>query len=103
MDMKSLSSDRRSFLKTTGTVLLGSAVSPQLVFALGAGSSRKSVLKVGLIGCGGRGTGAAIQALKADPDVVITAMGDIFEDRLEASYEALMKVAPDKVKVNKRH
>jgi predicted dehydrogenase len=49
------------------------------------------VLKVGLIGCGGRGTGAAAQALQADKNVKLTAMGDAFSDRLEASLERLKK------------
>ena len=46
---------------------------------------------VGLIGCGGRGTGAAAQALRADPDVKLTAMADMFGDRLEMSLENLKK------------
>ena len=58
-------------------------------------------LKVGLIGCGGRGTGAANQALNADPNVVLTHMADIFEDRLELSLTSLKKLHGDKVKVEK--
>ncbi len=58
-------------------------------------------LKVGLIGCGGRGTGAANQALNADPNVVLTNMADIFEDRLELSLTSLKKLHGDKVKVEK--
>lgn len=50
-----------------------------------AGQARAGTLRVGLIGCGGRGTGAAVQALRADRDVVLTAMGDVFADRLESS------------------
>lgn len=61
------------------------------------------VLKVGLIGCGGRGTGAAVQALNADPKVHLTAMGDIFPDRLEKSYKALMEEHPDRTKVDTQH
>ena len=60
-----------------------------------------SVLKVGLIGCGGRGTGAAAQALQADSNVLLTAMGDVFEDRLEESYKALQEEVPTKLKVEK--
>jgi predicted dehydrogenase len=56
-------------------------------------------LKVGLIGCGGRGSGAASQALKADPNVVLTAMGDAFEDQLQKSLQNLQKSCGDKVKV----
>ena len=56
-------------------------------------------LKVGLIGCGGRGSGAASQALNADPNVVLTAMGDAFEDQLQKSLQSLQTSCGDKVKV----
>jgi predicted dehydrogenase len=56
-------------------------------------------LRVGLIGCGGRGSGAASQALSADPNVVLTALGDAFEDQLQKSLQNLQKQHPDKVKV----
>src|SRR5207247_35595 len=49
-------------------------------------------LKVGLIGCGGRGSGAASQALKADSKVKLWAMGDAFEDRIELSLKSLEKI-----------
>src|SRR6185369_8766259 len=49
------------------------------------------LLKVGLIGCGGRGTGAAGQALKADRNVKLWAMADAFEDRLNTSLETLRR------------
>jgi len=58
------------------------------------------VLKIGLIGCGGRGTGAASQALNADPNVQLTAMGDAFSDRLESSLAALKKDKEVGQKVN---
>jgi predicted dehydrogenase len=51
-----------------------------------AGSDR---LKVGLVGCGGRGTGAAEQALTADKNVTLVALGDAFEDRLAESLSTL--------------
>ncbi len=95
--------NRRSFLKKSGIVILGSS----LVYNTDAFGTmiplKESKLKVGLIGCGGRGTGAAVQAMNADPNVVITAMGDVFEDRLEEAYTALVKVAGDKVKVDKEN
>jgi predicted dehydrogenase len=56
-------------------------------------------LRVGLIGCGGRGTGAAANALKADPHVELAAMGDLFEDNLQSSLALLKKELPDQVKV----
>jgi myo-inositol 2-dehydrogenase / D-chiro-inositol 1-dehydrogenase len=56
-------------------------------------------LKVGLIGCGGRGSGAASQAMNADPNVVLTAVGDAFEEPLQKSLQSLRKSCGDKVKV----
>ncbi|MCP4170534.1 MAG: Gfo/Idh/MocA family oxidoreductase [Fuerstiella sp.] len=52
-------------------------------------SSGDDVLKIGLIGCGGRGTGAARQALRADSNVKLVAMADAFEDRLQLSLRSL--------------
>src|SRR5690606_25274975 len=66
-------------------------------------SSKKKKLKIGLVGCGGRGTGAAAQALKADPDVELTAMADIFPDQIETAYQALLKIEPAKIKVKEKH
>lgn len=94
---------RREFLRKSGIVLLGSSLAYQ-AGAFGAVSSlSKSKLKVGLIGCGGRGTGAAVQAMQADPNVEITAMGDVFEDRLEEAYHALVQVGKAQVKVDKKN
>src|SRR5688572_9850532 len=92
--------NRRSFIKNSGIALLGST----LAYHSGISANiKKPVLKVGLIGCGGRGTGAALQALQADPDTVLTAMGDVFEDRLIESYQHLYNEAKDKVKVNNQN
>jgi myo-inositol 2-dehydrogenase / D-chiro-inositol 1-dehydrogenase len=86
---------RRSFLRT-GSVLTGGAL-----LASGAGAQSLSrlvgmahpgadeTLRVGLIGCGGRGTGAASNALRADPNVKLVAMGDAFPDMLENSLNSL--------------
>ncbi len=48
------------------------------------------LLRVGLVGCGGRGTGAAVNALRADANVKLVAMGDTFSDQLEASLASLL-------------
>src|SRR5690606_24830076 len=85
---------------TTATIL---PVTPQFSFASELSPTRKKILKIGLIGCGGRGTGAAAQALRADPDVELVAMGDIFADQLATAYNALMKIEPSKIKVKDRH
>ncbi len=100
MDSKNDDSSRRSFLKKSGIVLLGTSLAyPVNAFQM-SNPSIDSVLKVGLIGCGGRGTGAAAQALMADPNVVLTAMGDVFEDRLVSAHAELIKIHPDKIKVD---
>jgi myo-inositol 2-dehydrogenase/D-chiro-inositol 1-dehydrogenase len=92
--------DRRKFLRSSGAAIVGSSMI-NMGFREGTYSQGASVLKVGLIGCGGRGTGAAAQALNADPNVILTAMGDVFEDRLEESHKALMDEVPQKMKVEK--
>lgn len=85
-----------------GVALAGSALptfailNPNRAFA----GVNADTLKVGLIGCGGRGSGAANQALKADPNVVLWAMGDIFKDKMDASLQNLTKVHGPKVKVD---
>ncbi len=60
---------------------------------------RESPLRVGLIGCGGRGGGAAAQAIQADPGVLLTAMGDLFPDRLSGTHRALAEHFGDRVDV----
>ena len=77
-------SNRRQFLKHTATV---AAAVPFTVHAAG-----NDDIKIGLIGCGGRGTGAAAQALQADKAIKLVAMGDMFADRLEKSRKTLLKV-----------
>lgn len=90
---------RRDFLRTAGTATAGGLVASQLPFIQSASAQGSDVIKVGLVGCGGRGTGAASQALAADKGTVLTAMGDVFEDQLQSSLATLRKEAPDKVKV----
>lgn len=100
---KNIASDesRRTFIKKSGMAIAGSTlVYPSSIFSA-TGLSQDSKLKVGLIGCGGRGTGAAVQALQADPNAILTAMGDVFEDRLEGAYKEIVKISEDQVKVDK--
>ncbi len=89
---------RREFLKTSalvGSMLAAPAILPSSTLA----AEKTGTIRVGLIGCGGRGSGAASQALNADPDVALTAMGDAFEDQLQKSLQSLQKDHGDKVKV----
>ena len=96
-------STRRQFLGTSFSMAaagvgVGAVASPADVHAGG-----DDVLKVGLIGCGGRGTGAAQQALRADDNVKLVAMGDAFEDRLQLSLRSLsaQEDVTDKIDVPK--
>ncbi len=86
---------RRDFVKTSALSLAAIGVGAQGVFA--AGPDR---FRVGLIGCGGRGTGAAIDCLNADPAVEIVAMGDLFEDRLKGAAATIKGKSPDRFKVS---
>jgi predicted dehydrogenase len=91
-------STRREFLKTSamvGGALAAPAILPGNLFA----AENSATLRVGLIGCGGRGSGAADQALTADKNVVLTAMGDAFDDQLQKSLQSLRAGHPEKVKV----
>jgi predicted dehydrogenase len=101
---KNIDRNRRSFLKNSSIALIGSTLAYQSALSTPLGNAKKPTLKVGLIGCGARGTGAAVQALQADPDAVLTAMGDVFEDRLNDSYQELIKeTVKDKVKVSNQN
>src|SRR5258706_7746406 len=82
---------RRRFLKTSSLAIIGGTVARE--GAAQVGISPGETLRIGLIGCGGRGTGAAAQALAADPNVKLAALGDAFEDRLHGSLETLKKQA----------
>src|SRR5436853_439392 len=80
---------RRDFLKDSATAVVAGAVAARLAAPQDAHAAGSDVLRVGLIGCGGRGTGAASQALNADPNVKLVAMGDAFEDRIRQSLNTL--------------
>ena len=89
---------RRSFVKSTaltGGVLLSSTFSLEAM----ANSSNNKKLKLALVGCGGRGTGAVVQALRADKDVELVAMADAFEDRLESSLKAISEELEGEISV----
>src|SRR5687768_5139412 len=78
---------RRKFISASGTAALAAPLALHH-FSRSLGQE-SSTLRVGLIGCGGRGTGAAENALKADKNVKLVAMADAFEDRLNSSIEVL--------------
>ncbi|MEO7649739.1 MAG: Gfo/Idh/MocA family oxidoreductase, partial [Bryobacteraceae bacterium] len=67
--------------------------------ALLTGAPASQAIKVGLVGCGGRGTGAASQALRADDYAELTAVADVYQERIDDSLDRLRKAVPGKVKV----
>ena len=85
---------RRDFCKTAAAASIAAAIPGVGVFAQGSDKFR-----VGVIGCGGRGTGAAIDCLNADPAVEIVALGDLVPDRVESSLKALTGKFPTRVNV----
>jgi myo-inositol 2-dehydrogenase / D-chiro-inositol 1-dehydrogenase len=93
---------RRDFLKTSAAAL-STAVAGTLSVSQSAHAAGSDILKVGLVGCGGRGSGAATNALSADKNAKLVAMADAFDDRLEGSLERLQKAKPDQVTVDADH
>ena len=94
---------RRRFIKNSGAATAGSVLAMNIMIPGKSSGMNSDTLKVGLIGCGGRGTGAANQALKADNDVVLTAMADTFGNRLESSLANLKELHGDRVQINKKN
>lgn len=80
------STNRREFIAAAGAV---TAIAGFPAIARAQGPASTAVLKIGLIGCGGRGTGAATQALNADPNVKLWAIGDAFSGQISNSLKNL--------------
>ena len=80
--------DRRHFMKTTSAAMGGISFLGEPRFAR-AQPSGQAPIRIGVVGCGGRGTGAAVQALSTEQDVQLVAMADAFADRVESSYQTL--------------
>lgn len=95
-----MNTTRREVLKLAGAALAGTAFPSIIIPNKAFAGMNSETLKVGLIGCGGRGSGAAMQALKADPNVVLYALGEIFPERFNTCLEGLRKVHGDKVQVD---
>ena len=92
-------SSRRDFVKTTALFTAGMML-PSMEIAAMANVFNDKTLKIAVIGCGGRGAGAAVQALLADENVQLVAMADAFEDRLNGSLQSLQKEFEGTNKVN---
>src|SRR5947199_4823429 len=89
---------RREFIKNTGKLAAVSALAGVALPHVHAAES--NTIQVALIGCGGRGTGAAGDALSVNNGPIkLVAMADVFDDRLKGSYNQLMK-SPDAKKID---
>ena len=102
--MKKSEISRRKFLGKAATVGAAGMVIPSLITSCARESKKEfpvvswldkapdgPVLKAGVIGCGGRGTGAAINFLNAGPNIQIVALGDTFKDRVDSCRESILK------------
>lgn len=87
---------RREFLKVSATVAAGTA---GLALSRSVHAAGSDVLRVGLIGCGGRGTGAAANALAADPQTRLTALADVFPEKVEHTLKVISGQYEDRVDV----
>lgn len=90
---------RRDFLKATAAA----ATLSGLTLRSNAHAAGSDVIRIGLIGSGSRGPGAAVNAMNADPGVRLVAMTDIFADRVQNRREMLKKEKPDQVDVDDAH
>ena len=81
--------NRRDFLMTSAVA--AGALAAELAFSSGVHAAGNDVIKVGLVGCGGRGKGAIRNCLQADPNLKLVALGDAFEDRAKDALDGLKK------------
>ena len=96
-------STRRDFLKGTTAAAAGMALAGGLNVARTVHAAGSDAIKIGLIGCGGRGSGAAVNAMNAGKDVRLVAMADVFADHFEDSRQRLKKMYPEQVAVDDDH
>ena len=93
---------RRKFIQTSAVATGGLLVSPNVI-ASNPHVNVDNTIKIALIGCGGRGSGAANEALNTGDDVQLVAMMDAFKEKLDASYNNLSKMHGAKVTVKEEH
>jgi myo-inositol 2-dehydrogenase/D-chiro-inositol 1-dehydrogenase len=89
---KKVNSSRRDFLKRSSAALVGGAVASRFTGLPAVHAAGSDVIKVGLIGCGGRGTGAAKDVLSSARGIKLVAMGDVFKDHLDKSLGMLSQL-----------
>jgi myo-inositol 2-dehydrogenase / D-chiro-inositol 1-dehydrogenase len=90
---------RRTFLKQSTLALVGGTLGATLGPARSVHAAGSDLLKVGLIGCGGRGNGAAVNAMGADQNVCLTALADLFPDKVKRAQQVLQAELNDQYQV----
>lgn len=90
---------RREFLKTSTAAVAGGSLAAALAAQGAVHAAGDDMLKVALIGCGGRGSGAAQNAVNADPNVKLTVLCDIFPDQLKRAQGTLSRALGEKYAV----
>jgi myo-inositol 2-dehydrogenase/D-chiro-inositol 1-dehydrogenase len=88
---KASAASRRDFLKTSTVAATAAAATTSLGALSNVHAAGSDTIKVGLVGCGGRGRGAAEQSMNSAPNVKLYAMGDMFQDNLESAKANLQK------------
>jgi len=83
---------RREFLKTSAAAVMGGGIAARLGDVPAVHAAGSDQIRIGLIGCGDRGTGAVDNAMEAAPNVKLVAMADVFTDRIETSLDVLKKL-----------
>ena len=87
---------RRGFLATSGVAAATLMAPSGMAFAPGNFVQGRDRIRVGVIGCGGRGTGAAFDCFNADPGVQIVALGDLFSNRTESAFARMKEQMGDR-------
>ncbi len=101
MMKKKENNTRRTFVKTTAKTVAAGMVFGHLPVFSSANVAGQEIIKLGLVGCGGRGTGAIFQALTASKSVQLVAMGDVFQHEMDTSFQNVSKNFPEQVNVPK--
>jgi len=101
-DSKNQSLSRRDFIKDTGKITVTSALAAGFIPNVYA--AEDNTIKVALVGCGGRGAGAASNAMSVkNGPIKLVALADVFEDRIKRTYDNLKKIHPEQVDIIQEH
>jgi len=106
MQPNDTSNGRRAFLQTAATAIAATTIAVSKTAAADVPkvhTSGDGSIRVGLVGCGGRGSGAAINAMDAGADIKIVAVGDLFQDSLDSCRKGLTEQRPDQFVIDDEH